>query len=242
MEKLGFGTKLIEVRRAKGLTQDEVAEKSKITVRTIQRIESGLVTPRAFTIKIISETLGFDFFETSNTGYEVFTENRNSNLEYHKVLWYLKDLFNLKTNAMKKISILTTSVLLIVFLCVNLLNAKSQSANFKKQKSLTIQLNEDKSIKRIEAAFTSNLTLDSLIQIKKELQVIGITIHYKKIEFGVHNQLLNLDCEVICNDGYSGSFGTGILNSQNKDRKFGFYRDYSLNSVSPFCTGLISDK
>ena len=242
MEKLDFGTKLIEVRKAKGLTQEEVAEKCKITVRTIQRIESGLVTPRAFTIKIISETLGFDFFETSNTGYEVFTENRNSNLEYHKVLWYLKDLFNLKTNAMKKISILTTSVLLIVFLCVNLLNAKSQSANFKKQKSLTIQLNEDKSIKRIEAAFTSNLTLDSLIQIKKELQVIGITIHYKKIEFGVHNQLLNLDCEVICNDGYSGSFGTGILNSQNKDRKFGFYRDYSLNSGSPFCTGLISDK
>ena len=242
MEKLDFGPKLIEVRKAKGLTQEEVAEKCKITVRTIQRIESGLVTPRAFTIKVICETLGFDFFETSNTGYEVFTENRNSNLEYHKVLWYLKDLFNLKTNAMKKISILTTSVLLIVFLCVNLLNAKAQSANIKKQKSLTIQLNEDKSIKRIEAAFTRNLTLDSLIQIKKELQVIGITIHYKKIEFGVHNQLLNLDCEVICNDGYSGSFGTGILNSQNKDRKFGFYRDYSLNSVSPFCTGLISDK
>ena len=81
MEKLDFGPKLIEVRKAKGLTQDEVAEKCKITVRTIQRIESGKVAPRAFTIKIISETLGFDFFETSNTGYEVFTENRNSNLE-----------------------------------------------------------------------------------------------------------------------------------------------------------------
>ena len=63
MEKLDFGTKLIDVRKAKGLTQDEVAEKCKITVRTIQRIESGAVKPRAFTIKIISDVLGFDFFE-----------------------------------------------------------------------------------------------------------------------------------------------------------------------------------
>ena len=70
MEKLGFGKKLIEVRKAKGLTQEEVAEDCKITVRTIQRIESGVVMPRASTIKIISETLGFDFFYTSNTGYE----------------------------------------------------------------------------------------------------------------------------------------------------------------------------
>ncbi len=242
MEKLDFGKKLIEVRKAKGLTQEDVAEKCKITVRTIQRIESGIVKPRAFTINIISETLGFDFFRTSNTGYDVLPENQNSNLKNHNILWYLKDLFNLKTNAMKKISILSTSVLLIVFLCINLLNAKAQSNNFKKQKSLTIQLNEDKSIKRIEAAFTHDLTLDSLIQIKKELQVKGITVHYKKIEFDVHNLLLNLDCEVICNDGFSGSFGTGMLNTQNKDRKIGFYRDYSLNSGSPFGTGLIENK
>ena len=61
MRNLDFGTKLIEVRKAKGLTQEEVAEKCKITARTIQRIESGKVKPRSFTIKLISETLGFDF-------------------------------------------------------------------------------------------------------------------------------------------------------------------------------------
>ena len=77
METLDFGKKLIEVRKVKGLTQGDVAEKCKITTRTIQRIESGIVQPRAFTIKIISETLGFDFFETSDTGYDVINENQN---------------------------------------------------------------------------------------------------------------------------------------------------------------------
>lgn len=239
MEKLDFGTKLIEVRKAKGLTQDEVAEKCKITVRTIQRIESGIVTPRAFTIKVISENLGFDFFETSNTGFEVHTENQNSNLENHKVLWYLKDLFNLKTNAMKKISILSTSLLMIGFIFVFIIETKAQSENHKNFKSLTIQFNEDNSVKRIEAAFTNNLTLDSLIRIKNELKVRGITVNYKKYEFDAGNHLLKIDCEVNCNDGYNGSFAIGLLNAENKDKRFGFYRDYSKNSVSHFGTGLI---
>ena len=105
MDKLEFGTKLIEVRKAKGLTQEDVAEKSKITVRTIQRIESRVVKPRAFTIKIISESLGFDFYDNSDIGYDVI-ENQNSELKRHTIFWYVKDLFNLKTNTMKKISIL----------------------------------------------------------------------------------------------------------------------------------------
>ncbi|MCK5442174.1 MAG: helix-turn-helix domain-containing protein [Maribacter sp.] len=242
MRKLDFGTKLIEVRKAKGLTQEEVAERCKITARTIQRIESGKVKPRAFTIKLISETLGFDFFMSSNTGYDVNTENQKSKLKNRTVLWYMKDLFNLKTNAMKKISILSASLLTVVFIFVSIFRTNAQSENNQSHKSLIIQLNEDKSIKRIEAAFTHNLTLDSLIQIKKELQVRGITVHYKKIEFDVHNLLLSLDCQVICNDGFSGSFGTGMLSAQNRNRRTGFYRDYSPNSDSPFGTGGLDNK
>lgn len=242
MEKPDFGTKLIEVRKAKGLTQEEVAEKCKITVRTIQRIESGLVTPRAFTIKVICETLGFDFFEASNTGYEVFTENQNSNLEDHKVLWYLKDLFNLKTNAMKKISILAASLLMIGFLCVQILETKAQSNNKKSDNCLLVELNADKSINRIEAVFTNSLTLDSLIRVKNELMNFGITINYKKLEFDEQNKLLEIFCEVNCNDGFRGSFGIGMMNAENKNKRFGFYRDYSKNTVSPFGTGLIDKK
>lgn len=241
MEKLDFGKKLIEIREAKGLTQADVAEMCKIATRTIQRIETGVVKPRAFTIKLISETLGFDFYETSNTGYDVKIENQDSNLESHNFLWHLKDLFNLKTNAMRKISILSVSTFLIVFMFLSIFNLTAQTDNAKRQKSLTIQRNEDNTVKRVEAAFTHNLTLDSLVQIKQDLQNIGITIHYKKIEFDVHNLLLSIDCQVISNDGFSGSFGIETLNMLS-DKRFGFYRDYSPNSKSPFGTGLLDNE
>jgi len=238
MEKLDFGQKLIEVRKAKGLTQQDVAERSQVTIRTIQRIESGIVTPRASTIKIISESLGFDFFEPSNTGYDVIKENHNSKLKYHNLLWYLTDLFNLKTQAMKKISILSTTAFLIVYLFVSVINVQAQTDESINQ-SLIIQLNEDESVKRVEAAFTNNLTLDSLVQIKSELQEVGITVHYKKIEFGIHNLLVTLDCEVISNDGYSGSFSAVRLDEENKDKRIGFYRDYDPNSKASFGTGVL---
>ncbi|MFI2743524.1 helix-turn-helix domain-containing protein [Zhouia sp. PK063] len=60
MEKLTFGKKLIEFRKLHNLTQKDVAEKCNITVRTIQRIESGAVQPRATTIRIISQKLDFN--------------------------------------------------------------------------------------------------------------------------------------------------------------------------------------
>jgi len=235
MRKLDFGTKLIEVRKAKGLTQKEVAEKCNITARTIQRIESGKVKPRAFTIKLISETLEFDFFMPSNTNYDAISKIQKLKLEDHTVLWYLKDLFNLRTNAMRKISILSMPLLMVVLLFVSIFNTAAQSMDIQNHNSLIIQLNEDKSIKRIEASFTNNLTLDSLIQIKKDLQDRGITVHYRRLEFNTHNLLSSIDCQVICNDGFSGSFETKI--TQNKDRRIGFFRDYSPNSESPFGTG-----
>jgi transcriptional regulator with XRE-family HTH domain len=242
MEKLDFRTRLIEIRKAKGLTQEEVAGMCKLTVRTIQRIESGLVKPRAFTIKIISDNLGFDFFEPSITGIDDSIENQSSKLENKTILWYVRDLFNFKTSAMKKISILSASTFLFAFLCISIFSAKAQSSDLKTQKSLTIERNKDKTVKRVEAAFTRDLTLDSLVQIKKDLQVVGITMHYKKIEFDAHNLLLNLDCEVICNDGFSGSFGTVDLGTRNRTERIGFYRDYTPNSGSPFGTGILGKK
>ncbi|MGF1560463.1 MAG: helix-turn-helix domain-containing protein [Flavobacteriaceae bacterium] len=236
MRNLDFGAKLIEVRKAKGLTQEEVAEKCKITARTIQRIESGKVKPRTFTIKLISETLGFDFFKSSNTNYDVIFESQKLKLEDRNVLWYMKDLFNLKTNIMRKISILSMSILLFV-LIFSIFKTTAQSKN---NKSLIIQLNKDQSIKRIEAAFGHDLTLDSLIQIKKDLQDVDITVNYKKIEVDDDNLLLRLHCQVICKDGYSGGFET--ITTQHKDKRIGFYRDYSSNSESPFGTGLIDNK
>ncbi|MBQ0741032.1 helix-turn-helix transcriptional regulator, partial [Aquimarina celericrescens] len=49
-----------ELRKSKGLTQEELVEQCNISVRTIQRIEAGEVTPRSYTIKTILSALDYD--------------------------------------------------------------------------------------------------------------------------------------------------------------------------------------
>ena len=239
---MNLGKKLIEVRNAKGLTQDELAEKCNVTVRTIQRIESGTVKPRAYTIKVISEVLGFDFFETSNTGYDVDLKVENSNRK--DLLFHIKDLFNLKTNAMKKISILATSSLIIgfaVFIFVSETKAQSVSGN---EPNSSINVNPPCYVKtkdRIQVAFTNELTFDSLVYIKNDLKARGIIIYYKKIEFDDKNQLQSIDCEVNCKDGYSGSFGATFLGTTNINKRYGFFRNYIKNAIIPFQIGMLTD-
>jgi len=45
--------------------------------------------------------------------YDANKESQSSDLKKPSFQWYLKDLFNLKTKTMKKISILTTSFLMM---------------------------------------------------------------------------------------------------------------------------------
>ncbi len=60
MKQPALGQKIIALRKEKGLTQEELVEKCNISVRTIQRIEAGEVSPRSYTIKTILEALDYD--------------------------------------------------------------------------------------------------------------------------------------------------------------------------------------
>ena len=60
MKQPELGQKIVELRLAKGLTQEELVEKCNISVRTIQRIESGEVKPRTYTVKAILDALDYD--------------------------------------------------------------------------------------------------------------------------------------------------------------------------------------
>ena len=60
MDQPELGKKILQLRLLRGLTQAELADKSKIGLRTIQRIESGVVTPRSYTIKLIFSVLQYD--------------------------------------------------------------------------------------------------------------------------------------------------------------------------------------
>lgn len=57
------------MRKERNLTQEELVEKSHVSVRTIQRIEAGEVLPRMSTVKILLKALGesYESFSTKPT-------------------------------------------------------------------------------------------------------------------------------------------------------------------------------
>lgn len=60
MKQLELGRKILALRQEKGLTQEELVAQCNISVRTIQRIEAGEVTPRSYTVKTILDALDYD--------------------------------------------------------------------------------------------------------------------------------------------------------------------------------------
>lgn len=67
MKQPELGKKIAALRNEQGLTQEELVEKCNISVRTIQRIEAGEVTPRHYTIRMILEALGQNPEQLGNT-------------------------------------------------------------------------------------------------------------------------------------------------------------------------------
>jgi transcriptional regulator with XRE-family HTH domain len=55
------GKLIKELRIKKGMTQEELADKTEVTARTIQRIENGEVDPRAYTLQMIAKALEVDY-------------------------------------------------------------------------------------------------------------------------------------------------------------------------------------
>jgi len=59
--KMETGKLIKELRIKKGMTQEELADKTEVSARTIQRIENGEVDPRAYTLQMIAKALEVDF-------------------------------------------------------------------------------------------------------------------------------------------------------------------------------------
>lgn len=60
---MNLGNKIKELRIQKGMTQEELAEKTDLNVRTIQRIEKGEVDPRSYTLQVIASALEIQYNE-----------------------------------------------------------------------------------------------------------------------------------------------------------------------------------
>ena len=109
-------------------------EKCNLSVRTLQRIEAGEVTPRNYTVKLILEVLELDFESSLNF------QNKKPNGSNKKWLeqFYISfiDLFNLKTNTMKKISILSIAIFAILFGILSLTSQTFAQSDSKVQKQI----------------------------------------------------------------------------------------------------------
>lgn len=55
------GKLIKELRIQKELTQEELADRTELSARTIQRIENGEVDPRAYTLQMIAKALDVDY-------------------------------------------------------------------------------------------------------------------------------------------------------------------------------------
>lgn len=152
MNQPELGKKILELRLAKGLTQSELAEKSNVSLRTIQRIELAEVTPRSFSIKSIFSVLEFDFYNSIVPKESEKTSSLRN--------WII-NLFNLKIHTMKKLSFLTI-VFVATFLLINKNESHAQNINgwFKagsKAKSYEIGLNSSESKTGKKCAFIKSI-------------------------------------------------------------------------------------
>ena len=136
---------------------------------------------------------------------------------------------------MRKILILTLSAITLI---VSTLLIQAQPTNKKEPNSgITIIYNPDKSLKRVDVVFTNNLTLDSLINMRKKLSTIHISMTYTFMKFDNNGHLTGIACNMSDNmegKGSSGSFHTSVIKPEVPS---GFYYDYSKNAKEGFCCG-----
>ena len=88
---MDLGDKIKAARAQKGLTQKELAQRAKLTERTIQRIENHEVEPSVYSLNKISEILEFDFL----TEKLRIMKRRNQIIYTIMAVWTAALIFNL---------------------------------------------------------------------------------------------------------------------------------------------------
>jgi transcriptional regulator with XRE-family HTH domain len=85
--------KIANTRKQNGLTQEQLADLSNVTVRTIQRIENGSTIPRAYTLKTIAAALDLKFEElVADNGTTIHPGNTPAIPNYDDSKHFLKVL------------------------------------------------------------------------------------------------------------------------------------------------------
>lgn len=86
MQQPELGRQLTALRKERNLTQEELVEKSHVSVRTIQRIESGEVMPRLSTVKILVNALGENYESFLTRPTQDMKQQKSPNVNRNTVL------------------------------------------------------------------------------------------------------------------------------------------------------------
>ena len=76
-----IGSKILEIRKRKGLTQEKLSNFSKINLRTLQRIERGTSEPRSDTLNNLCQVLEVNMEDILDYG-------KTDNLQFLKYFIY----------------------------------------------------------------------------------------------------------------------------------------------------------
>jgi transcriptional regulator with XRE-family HTH domain len=115
-----FGERLKELRTNLNCSQKELAEKTGLTLRTIQRIENNEVKPSLYSLRVIGEVLKTDlseFVKTSETKPYEF----NVNLKITDMNQFLNDLKALVKTHWKTIFV----IILVIYLFTSYTDIKA---------------------------------------------------------------------------------------------------------------------
>ena len=115
-----FGERLKELRTSLNCSQKELAEKTGLTLRTIQRIENNEVKPSLHSLKVIGEALKTDFAEFAKQS-ETKPYEFNFSLKIADMNQFLNDLKVLVKNHWKIIFL----IVLVIWLFTNYTDIKS---------------------------------------------------------------------------------------------------------------------
>ena len=115
-----FGERLKELRTSLNCSQKELAEKTGLTLRTIQRIENNEVKPSLYSLKVIGEALKTDFSEFAKQS-ESKPYEFNFSIKITDMNHFLNDLKILVKTHWKTIFL----IVLVIWLITNYTDIKS---------------------------------------------------------------------------------------------------------------------
>lgn len=91
--KMETGKLIKKLRIEKGMTQEELAELTELSARTIQRIENGEVDPRTYSLQMIAKALDVDISLFTETCSKEDKETNKENEKSWLALIHLSGLF-----------------------------------------------------------------------------------------------------------------------------------------------------